>query len=163
MLLETVGLSSSSFYYRLKAGAAPDKYASLRKQIAATVKASQFTYGYRRIWWSLRHDGIRVSEKVVRRLMRQDQIVVHAPKSKRKWTSYQGEMSPVCDQLLAGRLSSKILPFQRRVSCQKSDKNPPTSPLFYCGVFIIDHLVIGGAGCRQKRRWAPSVLLYEFL
>lgn len=100
MLLATVGLSSSSFYYQLKAAAAPDKYASLRKHIAATDKASHFTYGYRRIWWSLRHAGVPVSEKVVRRLMAQDQIPVHGAKNKRKWTSYQSELTPAPPNLV---------------------------------------------------------------
>lgn len=100
MLLETAGISSSSFYYQLKDAAAPDKYVSLRKHIAATAKASHYTYGYRRIWWSLRHEGIRVSEKVIRRLMNEDHIMVHAPKHKRKWTSYQGEISPAPPNLV---------------------------------------------------------------
>ena len=100
MLLATIGLSSSSFYYQLKAAAAPDKYANLRKHIAATAKDSYFTYGYRRIWWSLRHAGVTVSEKVVRRLMAQDQIPVHGAKNKRTWTSYQGELTPAPPNLV---------------------------------------------------------------
>jgi len=100
MLLATIGLSSSSFYYQLQAAAAPDKYASLRQYILATAKASQFTYGYRRIWWSLRHAGVTVSEKVVRRLMSEDHIPVHGAKHKRKWTSYQGELSPAPPNLV---------------------------------------------------------------
>lgn len=100
MLLASIGLSSSSFYYQRQAAAAPDKYASLRKHIAATAKASHFTYGYRRIWWSLRHAGVRVSEKVIRRLMAQDQIPVHGARNKRKWTSYQGELTPAPPNLV---------------------------------------------------------------
>src|SRR5699024_6011060 len=92
VLLANVNLSSSSLYYQRKAMTAPDKYASLRKHIAAAAKASQFTYGYRRIWWSLRHAGVTVSEKVVRRLMTQDYIPVHGSKNKRKPTSSQGEL-----------------------------------------------------------------------
>jgi len=107
MLLATIGLSSSSFYYQRKAAAAPDKYASLRKHIVATAKASHFTYGYRRIWWSLRHAGMTVSEKVVRRLMAEDRIPVHGSKNKRKWTSYRGELTPAPPNLVQRNFHAK--------------------------------------------------------
>ena len=41
----------------------------------------------------LKREGIRASEKVVRRIMSEDDMVVKI-KRKRKYSSYQGEISP---------------------------------------------------------------------
>lgn len=49
MLLDVVGLSSSSFYYQLHAMARRDKYCQLRKDIAAIAAESFYTYRYRRL------------------------------------------------------------------------------------------------------------------
>lgn len=67
LLLDIVGLSSSSFYYQLKALKSPSKYAGLTEKITEIVKDSGFSYGYRRVWIQLKQLGITVSEKVVRR------------------------------------------------------------------------------------------------
>lgn len=63
---------------------------SLRKQLAATAKASRFTHGPRRIWWSLHHAGMTVSKKVIRRLMAQDHIPMHGS----SMGQLQGKLAP---------------------------------------------------------------------
>lgn len=45
-------------------------------------------YGYRRIHCLLRKDGIIVSEKIVRRIMNEEQLIVKAAR-KRKYNSYK--------------------------------------------------------------------------
>ena len=71
----------------------PDKHAAIRSVVHRISSDSHNTYGYRRIWWQLRHLGITISEKVVRRLMREEAITVRFPKRKVKYSSYQGEIS----------------------------------------------------------------------
>ena len=56
-------------------------------------------YGYRRIHASLKNSGIWVSEKVVRRLMKEDGLIVRCIKRK-KYTSYVGEISPAVPNLV---------------------------------------------------------------
>jgi transposase InsO family protein len=57
-------------------------------------------YGYRRIHAVLRRCGTRISEKVVRRLMAQEALVVYRPRQ-RRYSSYCGEIGPAPENLLA--------------------------------------------------------------
>lgn len=57
-------------------------------------------YGYRRLHAMLRHKGQRLSEKVVRRLMVEEQLVVSRNR-RRRYSSYCGEIGPAPDNLLA--------------------------------------------------------------
>ncbi|MGG5171900.1 IS3 family transposase [Pseudarthrobacter sp. J1738] len=93
MILNVLKLSASSFYYQRHVAARPDKHAALREAIHAHATESHYTYGYRRIWWALRHDGVKVSEKVVRTIIREDKIPVRYARRKRRYSSYQGETS----------------------------------------------------------------------
>ncbi|MHC9622859.1 IS3 family transposase [Corynebacterium diphtheriae] len=65
LLLDIVGLSSSSFYYQRKVLHSPSKYAELTEVVTEIVEHSGFSYGYRRVWIQLKKLGIKVSEKVV--------------------------------------------------------------------------------------------------
>ncbi|AEX70646.1 hypothetical protein CDPW8_2180 [Corynebacterium diphtheriae PW8] len=65
LLLDIVGLSSSSFYYHLKDLNSPSKHAELTKVVTEIVEDSGFSCGYRRVWIQLKKLGIKVSEKVV--------------------------------------------------------------------------------------------------
>ena len=49
--------------------------------------------GYRPVWAQLRRGGVRVSEKVVRRLMREAGPSARR-RRRRRWSSYAGEASP---------------------------------------------------------------------
>ncbi|WP_412728274.1 IS3 family transposase [Corynebacterium belfantii] len=51
---------------------------------------SNNTYGYRRLWWELRHRGIVISKKVVRRFMHEEGIRSWFLKRKWRYSSYQG-------------------------------------------------------------------------
>lgn len=85
-------ISKSSYeYHRARLGT--DKYAGLRKEVQALFESSNHTFGYRRIWAMLRRSGVRVSEKVVRRIMRDGEMVVVRPNRPRKYCSYKGEIT----------------------------------------------------------------------
>jgi transposase InsO family protein len=56
-------------------------------------------YGSRRIHATLAKQSVNISEKVVRRLMKQEGLVPVAPK-RRRYGSYMGEISPAPDNLL---------------------------------------------------------------
>ncbi|WP_282413719.1 IS3 family transposase, partial [Pseudomonas sp. PS01299] len=56
-------------------------------------------YGYRRMRASLSRQRVRLSEKVVQRLMKQECLVVAKPK-RRRYGSYLGEISPAPENLL---------------------------------------------------------------
>ena len=58
MLLDAAGLAHLSFYYQLQAPCWPDKYAGLRQVVTEHALRSWFTYGYRRLKYSLARDGV---------------------------------------------------------------------------------------------------------
>ena len=98
-LLSVFRMAKSSYYYQESRISAPDKYAELREEIRRDFSESGCCYGYRRIHGSLRNDGIVVSEKVVRRIMHEENLVVPARKS-RKYSSYKGEITPAVPNLI---------------------------------------------------------------
>lgn len=100
MLLDASGLAHSSFYYQLQASRRPDKYAQLRVRVAEHARRSRFTYGYRRLKYSLARDGVVVSEKVIRRIIKEDGIVVRYKPTKARYSSYKGEIAPATPDLV---------------------------------------------------------------
>ena len=99
-LLNSIGLARSSYFYHRKVATLPDKYETLRGQVIRLFAENNECYGYRRIYGVLGQAGIRVSEKVVRVIMAQQQLVVKS-KRKRKYSSYQGEITPAVPNLVA--------------------------------------------------------------
>lgn len=97
-LLEFLQMSKSSYFYQEAAMGRPEKYGDLRQEIRETFAAVNGCYGYRRIHATLKRLGRRVSEKVVRRLMKEEQLTV---RSIRRRHSYLGEISPAVPNLLA--------------------------------------------------------------
>ena len=91
-LLKLFRISKSSYFYCIHA-ASHDKYADLREKIHSTFNSVDGRYGYRRVHASLKRSGIVVSEKVIRRLMKEDGLIVYCAKRK-KYSSYSGEISP---------------------------------------------------------------------
>lgn len=99
-LLGTLGLARSSYFYhrvRLRVG---DKYDDTRSVITEIFNDNHRCYGYRRIHAVLRRDDTCISEKVVRRLMAQEQLVVHQS-GRRRYSSYCGEIGFAPENLLA--------------------------------------------------------------
>jgi putative transposase len=98
-LLAEVELPRSSFFYhraRLELG---DKYAAVRAVMADIFESNYRCYGSRRMHASLARQSVTISEKVVRRLMKQESLVP-AVRKRRRYGSYMGEISPAPENLL---------------------------------------------------------------
>lgn len=98
-LLQALHIAKSSYCYQANCLHTPDKYAAVRTEIHTLFHAVDGRYGYRRIHASLKNLGILVSEKVVRRLMKEDGLMVRCIKQK-KYSSYAGEISPAVPNLV---------------------------------------------------------------
>jgi len=89
---------SSYFYHRARLQVA-DKYAEVRQAMTDIFESTYRCYGYRRIHASLAHQSVIISEKVVRRLMKEECLVA-ATSKRRRYGSYMGEISPAPENLL---------------------------------------------------------------
>lgn len=93
--LKAVGLKRSTYYYERGAIAAGDGYAVLRARVAGLFEQGGRAWGYRTIHRMLRldeSDPIVVSEKVVRRIMREGAMRPVYLKRPKRWSSYAGEI-----------------------------------------------------------------------
>lgn len=104
-LLSVLQISKSSYCYQVQCIKREDKYTELRAKIKELFSANNERYGYRRIHCLLRRDGITISEKVVRRIMKDERLLVKAAK-RRKYNSYKGEISPAVENVIARNFSA---------------------------------------------------------
>lgn len=98
-LLAELELPRSSYFYhrgRLELG---DKYAAVRCVMADIFQSNYRCYGSRRMHATLARHSVTISEKVVRRLMKEDRLIPVLRK-RRRYGSYMGEISPAPDNLL---------------------------------------------------------------
>ena len=106
VLLKRLGMAKSSYEYSARAAEREDKYGTLRTVITTIFQNSLHAYGYRRIWAALRSPsedggyGIIVSEKVVRRLMREESLVTLPAKKLQRYNSYRGTVGRIAPNLL---------------------------------------------------------------
>ena len=99
-------ISKSSYeYHRSRLGV--DKYKALRKEVCELFELSGKTFSYRRIWAHLRRRGCYVSEKVVRRLMHEEGLIVIRPNKTKKYCSYKGELTDAPKDLIKHNFSAK--------------------------------------------------------
>lgn len=98
-LLMLFQMAKSSYFYQRSVLQAPDKYAALREVIVHEFYNSHSRYGYRRIHAKVREAGIVVSEKVVRRIMKDRHLIAITPK-KRRYSSYLGEISAAVPNII---------------------------------------------------------------
>ena len=77
----------------------PDKYVSCRAQITSIFQENRGVYGYRRIYLALKREGVILSEKIIRRIMKEERIVL--PSKKRKYSSYLGEITPEVENIVS--------------------------------------------------------------
>lgn len=100
-------ISRSSYEYWRARLSRPDKYAALRGRVRELFEEGGRNWGYRTIWARLRREGRRASEKVVRRLMREEGLeVVYNRRRRRGWSSYEGEVSAAPPNLVARDFSA---------------------------------------------------------
>ena len=97
-LLRTLQIAKSSYCYQVVA-MKTDRYFSMREEIRNVFNDSKERYGYRRIHAVLKTEGKKISEKVVRRIMREEDLSVRKVK-KRKYSSYQGEITPAVENVI---------------------------------------------------------------
>jgi len=86
-------LARSSYLRHLARQLVADRHADARRAIADIFELNHRCYGYRRIRAALSRQPIFISEKVVRRLMRQDGLAA-ATTRRRRYGSYGGEIMP---------------------------------------------------------------------
>jgi transposase InsO family protein len=98
-LLSCLGMAKSSYFYQKEAMAAPDKYADLREIVRKEFEDSGNNYGYRRIHGRITRDETVISEKVIRKIMAKENLVVVA-KRRRGYSSYKGEISPEVENII---------------------------------------------------------------
>ena len=98
-LFGALGLARSSYFYHRSRLQVTDKYAGLRDAITEIFTCNHSCYGYRRIRAALGRRNISFSEKVVRRLMKQEGLAVSIAR-RRRYGSYQGEISPAPENLI---------------------------------------------------------------
>ena len=113
-LLSALSLGKSSYFCAKKAKSNPDKYAALKARLRDEFQKNRRVYGYRRLRQCLLPEFGRLSEKVVRRLMREQGLSPNR-KKRAKYSSYLGELSPAAPNLL-NRDFSADRPFEKIVT-----------------------------------------------
>jgi transposase InsO family protein len=98
-LLSELDLARSSYFYHRARLRVSDKFADVRVAVADLFKLNHNCYGYRRMRAALARRKILISEKVVRRLMKQECLVVACAR-RRRYASYLGEISPAPENLI---------------------------------------------------------------
>ena len=98
-LLKCLCMAKSSYYYQRAVMKQSDKYAEIRIQIKIIFQENRNCYGYRRIHGELKKIGITVSEKIVRRIMKEEHLTVPTKRMK-KYSSYKGEITPEVDNII---------------------------------------------------------------
>lgn len=98
--LDVLELARSSYFYHRTRLRLSVKYEEARSAITETFDGNHRCCGYRRIHAALRRRDTTISEKVVRRLMAQEQLVVHC-RRRRRFTLYCGEIGPALQNLVA--------------------------------------------------------------
>lgn len=98
-LLQGLKLARSTYFYQRLRQTLPDKYAPVRAAIRNLFDENYCCYGYRRIDGALRRQGVRLSEKVVRRLMAEESLLVKTPRRQR-FSTYAGDPTPAVSNLL---------------------------------------------------------------
>ena len=99
ILLKTIELARSTYYYHLKQLDKPDKDQELRAEIQSIFIEYKGNYGYRRIHLELRNRGYLVNHKRVQRLMKVLNLQAKM-RQKRKYSSHKGDVGKKADNLI---------------------------------------------------------------
>jgi transposase InsO family protein/transposase-like protein len=99
VLLKTLNMAKSSYCYQEDVLRVPNKYEDLRLNIKSIFSEVNARYGYRRIYLVVKKSGKTVSEKVIRRIMKEEHLVVPGVK-KKKYSTYLGEISPEVENVI---------------------------------------------------------------
>ena len=99
ILLKTIKLARSTYYYHLKQLDKPDKDQKLKAEIQAIFTEQKGNYGYRRIHLELRNRGYLVNHKRVQRLMKVLNLQAKM-RQKRKYSSHKGDVGKKAENLI---------------------------------------------------------------
>ena len=88
-------ISRSSYEYQ-RARLGRDRDADIRALVREAFGAGRGAYGYRRVHAAVSARAGRVSEKRVRRVMREEGLEARRPRRRRAYSSYRGEMGLRC-------------------------------------------------------------------
>lgn len=99
LLRKKLNISKSSYYYQTHSMSQPDKYSVLRIKIKEIFCKNKKRYGYRRIHALLKRENITISEKIVRRIMNEEGLIVKIKKVA-KYNSYVGEVTPAVPNIV---------------------------------------------------------------
>ena len=96
-ILPVVGMAKSSYEYarNTQAKGETEEHAAARRAVVEAFEASGGTYDYRRIT-----AVVDVGEWTVRNIMEEEGLVARAAKKKRRYSSYEGEISEAPENLL---------------------------------------------------------------
>ena len=92
-LLKKLNIARSSYYYQRHRKSFGERHREDRELIVALFRENRDRYGYRRIKVLLDRQDHVISEKVIRRVMAEEKLVVKGKRAK-KYSSYRGEISP---------------------------------------------------------------------
>ena len=98
-LLKIAGLKRST-YYEIINKKEEDKYKKIKERILKIYKENNGVYGYRRIKKTLEKEEIKISKKLVLKLMKELGIRGKRSNQKSKYNSYPGEKGQVVENLL---------------------------------------------------------------
>ena len=99
LLLKTIKLARSTYYYHLKQLDKPDKDQELKAEIQSIFIEHKGNYGYRRIHLELRNRGYLVNQKRVQRLMKVLNLQAKM-RQKRKYSSHKGDVGKKAENLI---------------------------------------------------------------
>jgi transposase InsO family protein len=100
LLLSITDMPKSSYFYQREVKSREDKYSGLREEVRTVFNENKSRYGYRRVHAVIRNSGKTVSEKIIRRIMREELLIVPV-KKRRRYSSYKGEVSPEVENVVA--------------------------------------------------------------
>ena len=134
-LTGSLRISKSSYEYQRQAISRPDRHAGLRARVREALEGASASRGYRYVTHALRSgdDPVAVSEKAVRRIMREEGLAVSCAKRKAKCSSCKGEISDAPENLVnrdfraAGRPTSRGSPTSRSSGCRAARCARPRS------------------------------------
>ena len=104
-ILPVAGMAKSSYEYARNARAEgeTEEHAAARKAVIEASGASGGTCGCRRIYAQASddaEDGAAIGECTVRSIMKEENLVARAARKKRRYSSYEGEISEAPENLL---------------------------------------------------------------
>lgn len=104
-ILPVAGMAESGYEYarRAQAGGEAEERAAAGKAVIEASGAGGGTYGYRRVYAQVNADagdGAAIGEWTVRDIMRDGGLVACAARKKRRYSSYEGEISEAPENLL---------------------------------------------------------------